>query len=329
MILLCDTNIFLEPLYSSHQFLIQSFADNRKFYLGLDRSLQKEYIQFSSRNRYIQEIVKRTIPRHDRRVLHDIPGSITEEAHELLSALYGLDDKAPDNVEHALLCTALANPGVTLVCVDKRCMTLPAERVWLRPDRLEFLLEFLPGIQVKSCDQVYDILRSVPEGVPRKYAELETFLSQEMIGWEEKDWIEFKAPQEWGLVPRMCRDIAKAVCALLNTTDGYVFVGIKEDPPPAQLIGFPLIYCKEDRDPTSCRELPSDKIQIILEGSYLRKIDPNPRSQLMIWPIAIPHNDKSIILAILVDKGDKRYQYDFDGYGLKAYRRDGTQSVEM
>lgn len=331
MILLCDTNVFLAPVYSSHQFLMESFRDNRRFFLGLDKYslLQNEYRQYSRHNRYIQEIVKRVTPRNERRVIRGIPVAISEDVHTRLADLYEVVDETPNRVEHALLCTALANPGVTLVCVDSRCSTLTADRVWLRPDRLEFLQEFFPEIRVKSCDELHNILHSVPEGVPRDYSQLKTFLAQDKIRWEENDWVEFKAPQRQGLIPRMCRDIAKAVCALLNTTSGYVFVGIEEDPPPAQLIGFPLIYCRDDHDPTSCREYPSDKIQIILEGAYLNRIVPSPRPHIMMWQISIPHDEAKIILVILVDKGNTIYQYDFDGSGPKAFRRVGTQSVVM
>lgn len=184
------------------------------------------------------------------------------------------------------------------------------------PSSVQLLIDTFPELRVRTCDQVVKELRISPEGIPRTYVALEAFLGGANVQYREHDWIEFKAPQN-GLVKSMCKNITKAVCAMLNSTSGYVMIGVEESP-TAKVVGFEKTYEGTLRAIT--------ELENILENAYFRKIEPNPRFFISLWSFSVPDTAK-IVTLVWVEKGNNRYQYDFDGRGLQLYRRVGTQSV--
>lgn len=312
MILLCDTNIFLQTNIPSHLTLIAFFQDTRKFFLGLDRTqvIEQEYLSRGSGNRYLQNIILRLQRERLLRTADQLSGELSPDDLQRLNIFVSSYDSI-SNVEITMLAIALANPGVTLVCVDPQTASLPVNRQLLVPDRIPDLQKGL-GIKIKSCDEIVNDLRMAPEGAPRDIASLESFLDS--ASRREHDYLEFKQPRN-GLVARMCRDITKAVCAMLNSTTGFVMVGIDETV-NAQVKGFEKTFESHPKK--------VDELEIRLVNDYLRKIEPKPDCFVRLW--SIDKDASRIVMIVFVEKGSREYRYCFDDRGLLAFRRVGTQS---
>ena len=239
MILLCDTNIFLQTNIRSHITLMRMFIETQNFFLGLDGSgmIWGEYKQFERQSRHLWEINNRILANPLWHTV-DLKIVIPNEAEVRLKNLIGTDSNSTFQGEVNLLRAALANSDseAVLVCTDSRCRrdTLPISRRLIRPDMIDSLKNHFPDLRVQTCDEIVEELRLIPPGLPRDWNTLEVWLDN--YKRREWFWIEFKAPKQ-GLYKEMCRDIAKAVCAMLNTTTGYVIVGVDEDD-NARIKGF-------------------------------------------------------------------------------------------
>lgn len=315
MILLCDTNIFLQANIPSHLMLMRLFQETRKFFVGLDamQAIEQEYFFYGTRSQYLQNIIQRLQTERLQRAADGLTGNLDISKEGRLNDFVKRNPSI-SSFETTMLTVALANPGVTLVCVDPQCETLPAKRQLLLPPKISDLKSAFPEIEIKNCKEVIEDLRALPEGVPRDITSLELFLASK--GNREHDYLEFKQPQN-GLVTRMCHDIAKAACAMLNTTTGFVMIGVDENA-NAQIKGFVKEYNGQPRS--------HDQIENLLTNNFLLEINPRPDSYIHVWSIDILSSSK-IVMIVFVEKGSTTYQFNFMQHGWKIYRRLGTQSL--
>jgi hypothetical protein len=293
--------------------LMQFFRDTRRFFLGLD-GIATEYQTWAGKSPLFREIHQRITTEGKWRTVTGLQTNLTLDDEDKLKRLYRGTN--PSDVERNLIRVGVANRGIaTLVCVDTQCRNLTIPRQVLRPDYIDELKKLFPGLLIKSCNQVIDELRTRrPEGVPRDLRSLQSFLNGREVQRREHDWIEFKQPEN-GLVSRMCKDIAKAVCAMLNSTMGYVMVGIDEYNHENLIKGFNVAYNSTPQ--------PIDRIEIILVNSYLRRIDPDPIHFFQIWSINLSPN--RIVTIIWVEQGSQS-PYSYRRF---RYKRLGTQSVKF
>lgn len=313
MILLCDTNIFLQTNISSHLTLMQFFRETRKFFIGLDKAqaIEQEYLLYGRRSPYLQNVIQRLQRERADRTVDGLSGELDPADKQRLATFINQYDSI-SNVELSMLTIALANPDVILVCVDTQCHSLPINRQLMMPDQISILQEAFPEIKIKHCDDVVNDLYAIPEGIPRDISSLEIYLDSKSR--REHDFLEFKQPKN-GLISRMCRDIAKAVCAMLNSTNGFVMIGVDEDA-NAQAKGFEKSFNNKPKR--------SDELEIRLANDYLLKIEPRPDCFIKLW--TIDKNPTKIVMIIFIEKGSSQYRYRFDQRGLLVFRRIGTQS---
>lgn len=316
MILLCDTNVFLQTNISSHLALMRFFRETHKFFMGLDKKqvIEQEYLAYGKTNQYLQNVIQRLQIERANRTADGLSGELDFDNRQRLT-FFASQYQDTTQIELTMLTIALANPDVVLVCVDSQCRTLSASRRILVPDRIPALRGAFPEIRIKCCDEIVSDLRTIPEGVPRDIASLEIYLDSK--GRREHDFLEFKQPIK-GLRKGMCKSIAKAVCAMLNSTTGFVMVGIDELP-NATIKGFEKTF---DDVPKRV-----DELEIRLCNDYLRKIEPNPDCCFRVW--SIDKDPSRIVMIVFVEQGvsNQTYRYHFDEKGLVLFRRQFAASV--
>lgn len=184
MILICDTNIFLQPTVSSHLDLMRYFIETKRFYLGLTETILREYSRFGVRSRHLQEINKRIQAGRLWRTVDLSSITLSGENQQKLSDLcvrlcFGVRVETQRLQEEiGWLRVALAHPGVTIVYVDSILPPTSIPRLLIKSDMVEKIKDVFPGLQIKSCDAVVKELRLLPEGVPRDLAALNIWLDR-------------------------------------------------------------------------------------------------------------------------------------------------------
>lgn len=322
MILILDTNILLAFEMDDPWcvLLLDLFFDLHPTYvqLGFDAEgdIEKEYEEYkdllSDDNQALIE----------KMILNPIKGFSTRLAPKVKSTfdkvqLAELTTLNCHPIEPAFLATSLADTTPQLVYWESGYEVIGRE-YWRQPTLNELKNRKLIGECISVRDAVSKLLRW-HNRYPSTLAEMNALLDEYQIDGkrEEHTFIECKCPQNV-LTERMTRDIAKAVCAMLNTDGGWIFIGVRDSDKKA--VGFKTQY--ENGAKTGF-----EIIQPII-NQRINQIKPRPAGLFLPWAIDV--GGGKVVVVIHVSKGEAGVNYCFDyreGKGWQVYVRQGPESV--
>lgn len=219
-------------------------------------------------------------------------------------------------IQPALLSLTLAPPNPVLVYSGSSESYI--KRAYCAPSTLDKLREHkLIGSCISAQEAAY-VLNRHRSRYPTTVNELETMLDQYKVSGkrEEHAFLECKGPKKV-LTERMTKDVAKAVCAMLNTGPGWVIIGVRDR--DKQIVGFEPRYGQGS-------SFGFEVIQPII-SQRINKIRPCPAGRFEPWVIDLGNGKVVVIISVL--KGKEGVNYSFDvGKGSKVYVRQGPESVE-
>lgn len=204
-------------------------------------------------------------------------------------------------IEPQLFGVAHSTRDSILVCANDPD-TLPILREYMKPGVLNQIQHGGVGPVVSSLKETLKIIRMPRERSPETLDELHSFLSKQSLGPlknEEREFIEFKNPEVDYLSQELLQKTVRAVCGMLNSRDGWVFIGI--DDHTGKIDPFPPRYKNRSR-PLSLDGLSKN----ILEE--IDRICPQPGKLVNTWPI--PDDRKqNYVFVIHVQQGTQDYLY--------------------
>jgi hypothetical protein len=192
-----------------------------------------------------------------------------------------------------------------IVCPD-HSRAIPVPRVYL--GQLDNLQRGGIGPAVLTLAEILGPIREPGPYSPSTIDDLRVLICK----WpEEEEFTEFKSPEDDYLTSDMRNKVVKAICGLLNTRSGWVFIGVT---PNGAIAPFSPRYGSLNKDP-STDQLLRDILQ------QIGQITPKPGRLVIPWPIL---NDKlKCVVVIYVHQGKRTYLYRG-----KKWIRLGPQTVE-
>ncbi|MBL8170424.1 MAG: ATP-binding protein [Acidobacteria bacterium] len=222
-------------------------------------------------------------------------------------------------IEPALFGIAKNNPDVLLYLMEgKMDRGYSIDRGW------DLVSQKYLGDQSTLWQQLRRAMAYPGHPYPRTREELERLLNEyQRAGHRtEHDLLEFKdGPFDFARFANDIYDrslrvrIAEAVCGMLNTRDGWVFVGI--DHQSCEIVGFPPVYVQAGDDLQN-KEVDADRVQQYISQdicTFVPKPSSIDKQCVLMWPIDV--SEGRIVLAILVTKpeGDVTFTYNGIAYG--------------
>jgi hypothetical protein len=318
MMVVLDTNVFLQEKDRSClrivEILLETYPEYIQLALDADRTIEDEYDRYRTTmslegQELIQKVMDRIIdfsnfsPRFD-----------AKPAPDHLGALERL--KCHEPVQPALLCLTFAPTDPLLIYTANAREGIT--RAYSNPETLKEL--YSAGL-VRNClsaDEAKALLSRHSERHPTTRQELEKLLDDHRVCGrrEEHSFLECKGPRSV-LTARMTKDIAKAVCAMLNTNGGWIFVGVRDS--DKMVVGFEPCY------ENSTSRCGFERIQPII-NQRINQIRPRPAGRFDPWVIDLKNRRVVIVIRVLKGKDGVTYCLD-DGDGPVAYIRQGPESV--
>jgi hypothetical protein len=217
-----------------------------------------------------------------------------------MELLLRLDEhKCLENIEPQLFGVAETSEGVLVRPNDHEALVI--ERGYLKPGVLQCIQEGSVGPTVSSLAEILVHLRRPHEYGPETMSDLAAFLHQHRVGEkiEEREYLEFKAPKVPFLSQGLLRDAVKAICAMLNTREGWVIIGVDDD--TGEIAPFPPRYNSESK------EISVDQLLRDI-WDEVERICPMPRTLVNIWPI-LDEERRNCVIVARVHKGCQNYLY--------------------
>lgn len=301
MLLIFDTNVLLAE---NRWELLEYFSVNQsppKFLVALDQeqNIINEYLEYARRNdpeSPIRKIVERLIDGSDLFVVDRPATHLSNILSQILTAY-----SCTDQVEVHLLGVAESRQSAALVVPNDISQTT-IHRKYLG----EEVRHTIAGIRGKpvilTINEVLRILRDPAPYSPSTMGELKDLLAKYAAtnsGSDEQEYIEFKCPVTPYLTQQLLREATRAVCAMLNTCNGWVFIGV--DDPSGEIKPFPPRYKTEKAEP---------RVSQLVNNIYeeIDRILPNPGRLVRLWPI-LDDNKQNCVIAIHIRQGIQEYRY--------------------
>ncbi|MDX2043174.1 MAG: ATP-binding protein [Acidobacteriota bacterium] len=298
MIFVVDTNVFLDEQDTDCEDFTRKCWRARPSELRLavdsDGQILEEYRQHAAPGSLLKKVLGRIADLGWDR--HEISYNFDQDQDKLL------DEKlCRTPIEPALLGVGkdIARPYVVYhpneICKMPRSFT----------KHLQDIQPYDLGLGMVTPREALDRIHSPRPPFPENVGELTHLLDIHRIAGlrTEHSFLEFKAPgpnearvDNRILVDRMRCDIAKAVCAMLNSCNGWVFVGVRDN--DGEILGFKPEY----------NGIPGyDHVQRMINAEIYR-ITPNPSKLFDPWAIDLPTG--GIVIAIRVTKGSREFSYE-------------------
>lgn len=297
MIFVVDTNVFLDESDDCEDF-------TRKCWRAKPSELR---LAVDSDGQILEEYRK-----------HAVPGSLLKKVVRKIGELSwdqnGLNfdfDETQNNLLSEKLCHTPIEPALLGVGKDKTkpyVVFNPNERrdpPRNFPEHLPALQSLGLGMGMVTPKEALDRIHSPRKPNPENLGELEHLLDEYRVAGKrsEHSFLEFKAPgpnrlrlEDRKLVDEMRCDIAVAVCAMLNSCTGWVFVGVRDH--DGEILGF---------NPEYNGIAGYDQVQRMINAEIYR-ITPNPSKLFDPWVIDLPNG--GIVVAIRVTKGSREFSYE-------------------
>ena len=323
--LVVDTNIFLlakEHIGCGMVFKRACYSWDYMLVTDDSRKIFREYKRFARRNRDspLYRLVNLLIER-ETTAPGEPPFMLSVHSHLTADDLEFLRDlECHEPIEPQMFGVARGQPHTCLVLSDNDLIrSEPIPRGYQREGSLERLRGRFSDTRIVTTGNL-DWLDEPGDPAPRDYETLKAFLEDKRLDENcvEREFLEVKCPEctEAGIGSSLVRGTMAAVCAMTNTTSGYVFIGVKDD---GTICGVPKKY--------GGREVASwDELWRKIASQELSRFRPR-KPILRQWFIPVsngPQNDLRVI-ALRVDKqrgGPYRYRGEI-------YVREGTTSQRL
>ena len=323
--LVVDTNVFL--LAEDHVgcgMIFQRACYSWDYMLVIDgeKEILKEYKLSAQQNREspLRRLVSLLIERE------------TKAQAEPPSVLYIRNHLTPDDLVflHSLKCHNPIEPQMIGIARGQpnTCLVLPEDRLaksglmprgYRQKGALAKLRKRFPDVRIETTDCL-DWLDEPGDPAPRDHESLEAFLEHNRLDENcvEREFLECKCPKsaESGIGFNLAKDVMRAVCALTNTTSGWLFIGVKDD---GTIYGVPKKY--------RGREVASwDELWRKIASQELSRFRPR-KPILRQWFIPVSNEPQSDlrVIALRVEKqrgGPYRYRGE-------VYCREGATSQRL
>lgn len=309
-----DTNVFLTKgnHYEDLKKMLFGKPPICRVVLDSDGELKKEYLTALRRfpgstilKQFFQLVSERAGP-HIAVMKSDLEQAELDELTE-----YGCGKQ----IEPALFGVIRNNPDVLLYWTEgKMDRGYATDRGW------NFISQKYLQNQSVLWQQLRRAMAYPGHPYPRTKEELERLISEYTRAGRrtEHDLLEFKngpfdfARFENDVFEKSLRArIAEAVCGMLNTRSGWVFVGI--DHRDCSIVGYPPVYVKKPED-VQDKEPDPDQVQQLISQDVC-EIVPKPfdidKQCIFMWPIDVENG--CIVLSILVTKPDQNVTFTYKG----------------
>lgn len=302
MVLIFDTNVFLQEHYNRWELIdrFPTLSSPPEFLVAVDDKglIEEEYLEqaiIADPESPIRIATERILDGTGFFVVRK-PSTISGELSKRLSKY-----SCTKPIEPQLFGVANSTPKSILVCANDQD-TLPIPREYMKLGVLNQIQHGGVGPVVSSLKEVLKIIRAPHERSPETLEELRSFLSKQSLGPlknEEREFIEFKNPKVDYLSQELLRKTVRAVCGMLNSRDGWLFIGIDDD--SGKIEPFPPRY-KNLSKPLSLDDLWKN----ILEE--IDRICPQPGKLVNTWPIPDDRKE-NYVFVIHVQQGSQDYLY--------------------
>lgn len=326
MILIFDTNVFLKKHRHLWELLdyFPSLQSPPEFFIGIDQEqvLISEYINYSEGidpEDPIRVIVERIL---DGSGLFVLQRTAKQMRRTLRQRLHQNGCTQP--MEAGLFAIAAYFKNGILVHPDE-VGNLSIQRKYLEPGVLGKIQKEGVGPYTASVGEILKLLRGAREYTPDNLDDLNDFLYQYRIkgkNSEEREFLEFKCPEGEYLTQELLRKAVTAICGMLNTREGWVFIGIEDG--TGDIKPFPPKY------KNAIKEASIDQI---LKDVYaeIDRIIPMPSKVVYTWAILDDLRENCVVV-IRVHQGNRDYLYrDQKGLGKNLgttrYIRRGNQTI--
>jgi hypothetical protein len=203
-------------------------------------------------------------------------------------------------MELQLFSVAAGNQGILVS--PNTAKDNPIHRNYLQPGVLGNIQDNGVGPCVLTLAEILRLLRLPHEYSPDSLHELERFISDYRSSQrisEEREFLEFKNPENDFLSQRLLRKAVQAVCGMLNTRDGYVIIGVDDE--SGMICPFTPRY-EKNQDLISV-----DHVEQCIYAE-IDRIAPIPGEMVHVWPLMDASNQKCVFV-IHVFKGNREYFY--------------------
>jgi hypothetical protein len=322
MVLIFDTNTLMQRHYNLWE-LVEHFPTNQtapKFLVAVDDGhlIENEYLKSAKTNGEespIRIIAQRILDGFGLFVKRMV-ASISENTRSCLN-----NNGCSEDVDHCLLGLAEAVEGGILVCPNN-IINLSIPRCYLKSEIQACVQADGKGPTILSLGEVLKSVREPHSPSPETLDDLKCFLSKFEIGEkqsEECGYVEFKCPKVPYLTQVCLREAVEAVCGMLNSCEGWVFIGV--DNKTGEICPFPPKYNDASKKP-SVDALLHDILDEI------NRIHPKPGLLVHFWPILDSQKEKCVI-AIRVHQGNREYLYRDKNGKLQSMKwiRQGTSTI--
>jgi len=327
MILVFDTNVFLKRHRHLWELLeyFPSLQSSPQFFIAIDeeQALIREYLDYSKNadpEDPIRVIVERILDGTSLFVLQRTAKQMKRTLHTRLN-----ENDCVNPIEPELFAvTDYFKDAILIYPTDIE--SLPIQRRYLESGVLSSIQVGNVGPHTASVGEVLKLLREPREYSPDNLNELYELLFKYRVEGkdsEEREFLEFKCPDCDFLSQKLLRKTVAAICGLLNTREGWVFIGVEDG--TGSIKPFPPKY-NESRKQASVDQLLRD---IYAE---VNRISPRPGKLVKIWSI-LDAQRQNCVVVIRVCQGSQSYKYrDENGLGTNLgttrYIREWAQTVE-
>jgi len=327
MILVFDTNVFLLREGNLWELLEYFPSPNRPptFLIGLDsnQNILSEYMQYAATvdpEDPMRVVTERIL---DGSGLFVVQRSCKEIKKSLAARLESLSD---DQTIDASLLGVSASFRRGILIHSNTPDDSPIERSFFESTYLQNIEKNGIGPQLMSLFELLRILRQPADYKPDNLDDLDAYLQQYQIAdknSEEREFLEFKCPKCGFLTQELLRKAVAAVCGMLNTREGWVFIGVDDN--TGKIKPFPPKY------KNSTKDLSIDQLLRDI-AAEINRICPRPGKLVNLWAIKDRVFDECVV-AIRVHHGNKDYLYrDNQGLGNNMasvkYVRQAAATVE-
>lgn len=311
MIVVFDTNVFLQDHYNLWE-LVDHFPVNQEppeFFVAVDRNgeIENDYLAHK------EQLVKEELYAIVQRILDGTALFVVRPQVHLPNILKNrLWDCKP--IEPQLFCVAAGTQGVLVTPNSSK--ELPIPRTYTKPEVLARIQANGVGPCVLSLKETLKLIREPHEYSPEDLAELKIMIGRYALGSkksEEREFLEFKNPKNDCLTTKQLREAVQAVCAMLNTRDGYVIIGIDNE--TGGICPFTPRYGAKP-------EIVSADHVVLCIAQEINRILPTPGKLVHVWPLVDDSNQKCVFV-IHVKKGNHEYVYrdeEKNGWKLGAVK---------
>ena len=286
------------------------------------REILKEYRYFAHRNLEspLYRLVSLLIER-DTKKPGEPPFTLPIHSQLTVEDLKFLDDlQCQRPIEPQMLGISRGQPHTYLVLPDDKLGgSEPILRGYRREEALKRIGERFSDIRIVTTGNL-DWMFEPGDPAPRDFETLKAFLKSQRLdeSCAEREFLELKCPEvaERGVRYNLVKETMKAICAMTNTTSGYIFIGVKDD---GTIHGVPREY--------NGRVVASwDELWRKIAGHELGRFRPR-KPIFRQWFISVFDNPRSDlrVIALRVER-QRGGPYKYRG---EAYYRVGTTSQRL